>query len=308
MEPNAVSAFRHHKSPSSERFLELFSQPPSENANRGFTDDGDELDEDEVFWTGDFSEPKQNHQFDPPSTNTDRRKNFNSMSFRKSENFGILAALPEDDKKRGLGDRQFLYRKASVSPSSSESSSASSSSRMILAIPKPAQSIMERECSMSAPIGKFQSAPVNVPVMPKWAASGRNRAVLEEDDDKGEDEMLPPHEIVARGSTRSSMTTFSVLEGVGRTLKGRDLRQELSTSAWLSWSQATASHHGYQRYCCLILNFIVLQLNGAYRILPTLVRASNQLLLFPTERTQHQMPGIEQLIAVSIIPSSSLFF
>ncbi|KAI9128690.1 hypothetical protein K1719_000173 [Acacia pycnantha] len=37
--------------------------------------------------------------------------------------------------------------------------------------------------------------------------------------------MLPPHEIVARGSGVSPKTTSSVLEGVGRTLKGRDLRQ-----------------------------------------------------------------------------------
>ncbi|CAI0462577.1 unnamed protein product [Linum tenue] len=34
--------------------------------------------------------------------------------------------------------------------------------------------------------------------------------------------MLPPHEIVARGWMQSSS---SMLEGVGRTLKGRDLRQ-----------------------------------------------------------------------------------
>ncbi|XP_043724185.1 uncharacterized protein LOC122671144 [Telopea speciosissima] len=227
MEPSGVSAFRHGKSPSSERFLELFSQPPSENSNGDVTGAGDELDEDDVFWTGDFSEPKQKHQFDPPSTITVHRNNLNSMGFRIPDNFGILAALPEDDKKRTVGDRQFLYRKASVSTSpSSSSSSTSSSSRMIPTIPKPPQSLMERERSMSVPAGKFhQSAPMNVPVMPKWAASGRNRAVLAEDDDKGEDEMLPPHEIVARGSARSSATTFSVLEGVGRTLKGRDLRQ-----------------------------------------------------------------------------------
>jgi hypothetical protein len=50
-------------------------------------------------------------------------------------------------------------------------------------------------------------------------------AVLDDDDDDGDEELLPPHEIVARGSGVSPRTTFSVLEGVGRTLKGRDLRQ-----------------------------------------------------------------------------------
>ncbi|KAJ4979029.1 hypothetical protein NE237_009809 [Protea cynaroides] len=243
--------------PSSERFLELFSQPQSENANGTVTGTGYELDEDEVFWTGDFSEPKQNrqfdplstgdeldedevfwtsdfseakqnHQFDPPSTTLVHGNNLNSVVFRRPENFGILVALQEDDKKRTLGDRHFLYRIASVSPSSSSSSfsSATSSSRMIPAVPKPLQSFSKGESLMSVPNGKFhQSAPVNVPVMPKWGSRERNGAVSVEDDVKGEDEILPPHEIVARGSTRSSMTTFSVLEGVGRTLKGRDLRQ-----------------------------------------------------------------------------------
>lgn len=48
----------------------------------------------------------------------------------------------------------------------------------------------------------------------------------EEDEKSDEEEMLPPHEIVDRARARDSpMTTFSVLEGAGRTLKGRDLRQ-----------------------------------------------------------------------------------
>lgn len=73
------------------------------------------------------------------------------------------------------------------------------------------------------PVRKFQhSVPVNVPMMPKKAPRS-DLADVEIDDDDGDDEMLPPHEIVARGSARSLKTTFSVLEGVGRTLKGRDL-------------------------------------------------------------------------------------
>lgn len=46
--------------------------------------------------------------------------------------------------------------------------------------------------------------------------------VVEDDDEevKGEEEMVPPHVIVAR-----SHVTFSVFEGAGRTLKGRDLRR-----------------------------------------------------------------------------------
>lgn len=59
---------------------------------------------------------------------------------------------------------------------------------------------------------------MNVPIMPRKA---RNEALAEVD----EEEVLPPHEMVARVSLRNQKTTFSVLEGVGRTLKGRDLRQ-----------------------------------------------------------------------------------
>ncbi|KAM0935135.1 putative senescence regulator S40 [Dioscorea sansibarensis] len=78
----------------------------------------------------------------------------------------------------------------------------------------------------------YGSAPVNVPAWPK----GRARAAMngweeewgeykkregEEEEDDEEEEMVPPHVIVAR----SHVTRFSVCEGAGRTLKGRDLRR-----------------------------------------------------------------------------------
>ncbi|KAJ9136353.1 hypothetical protein P3X46_033441 [Hevea brasiliensis] len=44
------------------------------------------------------------------------------------------------------------------------------------------------------------------------------------DDDDGEgDEMVPPHEWIARKLARSQISSFSMCEGIGRTLKGRDL-------------------------------------------------------------------------------------
>ncbi|CAN6314305.1 unnamed protein product [Urochloa humidicola] len=68
-----------------------------------------------------------------------------------------------------------------------------------------------------------QSAPVRVPVWPGKAAARRaedgRRAAAEESDE--EEEMVPPHVVAARRHARSS----SVLEGAGRTLKGRDLRR-----------------------------------------------------------------------------------
>ncbi|KAF8780251.1 hypothetical protein HU200_001921 [Digitaria exilis] len=64
-----------------------------------------------------------------------------------------------------------------------------------------------------------QSAPVRVPVWPGKSAATR-RAEEESDEEEG-DEMVPPHVVAARRHARSS----SVLEGAGRTLKGRDLRR-----------------------------------------------------------------------------------
>ncbi|KAL8215279.1 hypothetical protein R6Q57_004728 [Mikania cordata] len=74
----------------------------------------------------------------------------------------------------------------------------------------------------SMPVKFQQSAQVNVPVFARKARTVGELADVDIGNDDDEEEMLPPHEIVARGS--SPHTTFSVLEGAGRTLKGRDLR------------------------------------------------------------------------------------
>lgn len=50
-------------------------------------------------------------------------------------------------------------------------------------------------------------------------------AEVDADADDGDAEILPPHEIVARSLAQSPLLSCSVLEGAGRTLKGRDLRQ-----------------------------------------------------------------------------------
>ncbi|XP_057803721.1 protein S40-6-like [Salvia miltiorrhiza] len=74
-----------------------------------------------------------------------------------------------------------------------------------------------------------QSAPMNVPRWPKELhrrCGNGNLDGLDEEEDDGaaeeeeEEEIVPPHVIVAR-----SHVTFSVFEGAGRTLKGRDLRR-----------------------------------------------------------------------------------
>lgn len=68
------------------------------------------------------------------------------------------------------------------------------------------------------------SAPVNVPVWPKKKEVSSTQPLGEDsdEDDYTFQKMVPPHEIVARSHMS---TAFSVFEGAGRTLKGRDLRR-----------------------------------------------------------------------------------
>ncbi|XP_057966736.1 protein S40-7-like isoform X2 [Malania oleifera] len=245
MEPGGV--FRHRRTPSSDRFLDVrsLSQPKTAAGVGG----GDELDEDDIFWTGDFT--VSNLRSDSTSaagTDQERRRRYRGIP--QAEKSGILAALPDDDRDGILRGRPILCRKASISSSSSSFSSSSlssssSSSRMIPSMPKASPRTHERvstELSQSMPSQKFhQSAPMKVPVLSKVmeASKIRSSVLVEVDGEDEEDEMLPPHEIVARGSNRSPKTTCSVLEGVGRTLKGRDLRQ-VRNAVWRQTDNTSA--------------------------------------------------------------------
>ncbi|XP_057966738.1 protein S40-7-like isoform X4 [Malania oleifera] len=249
MEPGGV--FRHRRTPSSDRFLDVrsLSQPKTAAGVGG----GDELDEDDIFWTGDFT--VSNLRSDSTSaagTDQERRRRYRGIP--QAEKSGILAALPDDDRDGILRGRPILCRKASISSSSSSFSSSSlssssSSSRMIPSMPKASPRTHERvstELSQSMPSQKFhQSAPMKVPVLSKVmeASKIRSSVLVEVDGEDEEDEMLPPHEIVARGSNRSPKTTCSVLEGVGRTLKGRDLRQVRNAV----WRQTGSGNGGADR-------------------------------------------------------------
>jgi|UniRef100_A0A2N9INP0 hypothetical protein len=232
MELNGPTRFRPRKISPSERFLGAFPHASHENPSSSTSNAAVELNEDDVFWTGDFSEPdnhqqqqnqNQHHSTAPPSassSSTTRHLNHLQKSFAQPDNgFGILAALPENEASSPtLRNVSHFYQKTSAS---SSSSSSSSSSRMIPLIPKPPLDRMPLPSSV-----KYQSAPVNVPLMSRAAAMRTYHEfddVINDDDDGGDGEMLPPHEIVARA--QSPMLAFSVLEGAGRTLKGRDLRQ-----------------------------------------------------------------------------------
>ncbi|KAL9257976.1 S40-7-like protein [Drosera capensis] len=93
----------------------------------------------------------------------------------------------------------------------------------------------------------YQSAPVRVPMMERRRGKFRVRdggfgyEEGDEEEEEKEDEVkgkgiLPPHEIVARKEARTPVVSCSVLEGAGRTLKGRDLRMRVEVDAQL-WRQ-----------------------------------------------------------------------
>ncbi|XP_073157345.1 uncharacterized protein [Henckelia pumila] len=143
------------------------------------------------------------------------------------KNHGILAALNDSSKARsGSSSRPVFNHKASttvsLSSSSSTSPSTSFSSRiMIPKRPPPLPSQAERMRLY------HQSAPVNVPVIPealrKKAMEFDGVLLEEEEEEEGNGVILPPHEVVA--ARHSPLLACSVMEGAGRTLKGRDLRQ-----------------------------------------------------------------------------------
>lgn len=119
--------------------------------------------------------------------------------------------------------------------SSSSSSSAWRISSTARAIPRAGNS-----GNHETEISQQSSAPMKIPDWSKiygktstlgsprngsWAYDGNG---YDDDDEHGDHddsghEMVPPHEWLARKLARSQISSFSVCEGMGRTLKGRDL-------------------------------------------------------------------------------------
>ncbi|KAG2317828.1 hypothetical protein Bca52824_020950 [Brassica carinata] len=188
-----------------------------------------ELHEDDIFAIDITHAPRPSPH--PPARQLQRNKS----SLKNVEASGILAALPEPSGNSYL-NHVFHHKPASVlstsvsstasSSSSSGGGASSSSARTIPAAPKPPQ----ERIPFTSSLGKFpQSAPVQVPsaMVNRHKKEFKLTDVVDDDDEEDEEEgeMLPPHEIVARSLAQSSYLSCSVLEGAGRTLKGRDLRQ-----------------------------------------------------------------------------------
>ncbi|WCJ41850.1 hypothetical protein M5689_022691 [Euphorbia peplus] len=235
MDITGSARFRHRKTPSSDRFLAAYPRTTDHNT----PSDENELNEEDIFSAGEFSEsnyqnPSTSSSVSGSSSSSPRHSHLNHNTFPQAESYGILAALPDNRIN------SHLHQKTAItSPFSSTSSSLSTTaSRFIPSSPKPPQERFPISSS-SFTSSRFhhhqqpQSAPVNVPVL-KMAMRRRHKEfdeIDEDDEDRDVDgdgeEMLPPHEMVARDTP---LLACSVLEGVGRTLKGRDLRQFLGVS------------------------------------------------------------------------------
>ncbi|KAB2012286.1 hypothetical protein ERO13_D09G068900v2 [Gossypium hirsutum] len=132
----------------------------------------------------------------------------------------------------------------SSSPTSSKPREPSSSSSSAWRLPSAPRTIRRGSNSSSAArheteVTRQSSAPLNIPDWSKIYGKhanmepSRNESWVNTGDDDGDDDddgmvyedgdMVPPHEWLARKLARTRVSSFSVCEGMGRTLKGRDL-------------------------------------------------------------------------------------
>lgn len=112
--------------------------------------------------------------------------------------------------------------------------SSSSAPAWRLAFPSAPKMVIQRAKSWGNEGKKYplqqSSAPVKIPdwsqIYEKDPRMG-NRGIGEEigysDEENEDEEMVPPHEYIARRLARSRIASYSMCEGIGRTLKGRDL-------------------------------------------------------------------------------------
>ncbi|KAJ0508822.1 putative senescence regulator S40 [Helianthus annuus] len=131
--------------------------------------------------------------------------------------------------------KDYDYDSKSVKSKGSTSGYSSRPTAAARMIPRP--SINNSDIESRIP--QQQSAPVNIPDWSKIYGTTPKRSsqkssfidygyhVDDSDDDDdhhhGDGNMMPPHEWIAQKLARNQISSFSVCEGAGRTLKGRDL-------------------------------------------------------------------------------------
>ncbi|GAU22379.1 hypothetical protein TSUD_107080 [Trifolium subterraneum] len=235
MDLHKPTRFKTRKFPTSEaeRFLGVLPHAPPSHDNS--TSTPLELTEDDVIFGFDYSHPSSSPLSIPtPNTKTTTNRHRHHHHQRKAsplcphDSVGILASLPENKESSSSTSSFKAPISVSISNSVSSNSSSSSTSRPIHVVQRPSS---DRTPSFSSPASSqfYHSAPVDVPMMsPEMAKLAREyeeedaRALVEEEEFKN---TMPPHEYLSRQLEFSPMLSCSLFEGVGRTLKGRDLRQ-----------------------------------------------------------------------------------
>ncbi|CAN6270279.1 unnamed protein product [Urochloa humidicola] len=256
---------RTRRSPAGERFMGMFSSPstPSSSPTEPSFVAGDELHEDDFLFSSSPDAASAAAVAPAPPASTDAPRS-PGRGTPPPGHLGLLAALAMHDGDRRLLVRgggaggggggtaaaaaaasagTLLRRKATIAAAAASAAASGSGSGGALSLsPSPAHSSSTNSVARAIPATArpkgagpaappyHQSAPVRVPVRPpRKPGMGRWDEFDGDDDDlrRGDDDFLPPHEMVARASAGGAgpAAPFSMLEGAGRTLKGRDLRR-----------------------------------------------------------------------------------
>ncbi|CAK8535409.1 unnamed protein product [Lathyrus sativus] len=192
-----------------------------------------EFSEDDVVFGFDYSHssssfptPRLPHQY-----NLHQHHHRNPSPLGPPDSSGIPPVSPENKESPNVvdGSDHLDDDIDSVSLSSFVSSNSSSSTTAQPILVQRSASDRTRPFPSLAATKFYHSAPINIPIMtPEMAALARKyeeeeaRELAEEEDFKNK---IPPHEFLAKQVDFSRMHSCSLFEGVGRTLKGRDMRK-----------------------------------------------------------------------------------
>ncbi|GJY87916.1 putative senescence regulator S40 [Tanacetum coccineum] len=142
------------------------------------------------------------------------------QDFQEEDVWGVVEERDVLDSNTKL-NKSHKMKKRTSSSSSSSLWTSNDGARMI-----------PRSCNEGRIMPQQSSAPMGIPDWSKIyleKSKGPSDACYgshtndDEDDEDGDGKMVPPHEYIARRLARTHITPSSMCEGVGRTLKGRDL-------------------------------------------------------------------------------------
>uniref|UniRef100_A0ACD5UD69 Uncharacterized protein n=1 Tax=Avena sativa TaxID=4498 RepID=A0ACD5UD69_AVESA len=154
-----------------------------------------------------------------------------TASYSPSSSISTASSPSPTPSPYGSGNRWPLSFSSRAFPSSGEAGLSALIADEDTHSPTAAIPAAARREKQRHPQPYHQSAPVAVPAWSKATADRRRREAeqeaADEDDEDDEELVVPPHEMAARRAAAAA----SVMEGAGRTLKGRDLRR-MRNAVW----------------------------------------------------------------------------